>query len=169
MNHSTGKPTKYEQKRIDAMLRLGCVCCSQLGQPQVASDVHHIVEGNRLGHWYTLPVCPGHHRDVWSDDQIEIIPPDLRTAISDGSKVFEKHYGTERELWMKVQTRLKLPAIWPSSKILPRRLGGNHVATGLVSLVESQAGPGEHAPANRLRVALADREGSRAAVAGEEP
>jgi len=125
MNHSTGKPTKYEQNRIDAMLKLGCVVSAQLGFWTVA-EVHHIVDGNRrLGHWYTLPVSPGFHRGVWSPEQIELIPPDLRIAISDGSKLFEKHYGTQRELWMKIQARLKLPAIWPSSKILPRR--GRHV------------------------------------------
>ncbi len=122
MKHSTGKPTKYEQKRFEAMVRLGCVCCAQLGLPVVAVDVHHIVDGNqRLGHWYTLPVCPGHHRGVWSPEQVEVIPPDLRVAISSGSKVFEKQYGTERDMWMKVQARLKLPAVWPTSKILPRR------------------------------------------------
>jgi hypothetical protein len=122
---STGKPTKYEQKRIEAMLRLGCVVSAQLGLWSVA-EVHHIVEGNRrLGHWYTLPLSPGFHRGVWSPEQIEVIPPDLRTAISSGSKLFEKHYGTERELWMKVQARLKLPAVWPITKILPRRSGGN--------------------------------------------
>jgi len=169
MNHSTGKPTRYEQQRFDAMMRLGCVCCAQLDLPNPSTDRHHIVEGNkRLGHWYTLPLCPGHHRGVWSPEQIEIIPPDLRTAISDGSKLFEKHYGTERELWMKVQARLKLPAIWPSSKILPRR--ECHVATGLVSPLEIEA----PASAALHRGSGGDHQagtGSQAvaAVAGEEP
>ena len=121
MKHSTGKPTKYEQQRFDAILKLGCVCCAQLGIWNIAVDIHHIVDGKRLGHWYTLPVCPGHHRGAWSPEQVDAIPPDLRIAISDGSKVFEKQYGTERDLWMKVQARLKLPAVWPTSKILPRR------------------------------------------------
>lgn len=121
MKTSTGTPTKYEQQRIEAILRLGCVCCAQLDIPNVAVDIHHIVVGNkRLGHWYTLPVCPGHHRGVWTAEQIELIPRDLRIAISSGSKAFAKLYGTERELWMKIQVRLKLPAVWPSSKVLPR-------------------------------------------------
>jgi|SRR5689334_5304052 len=136
MNHSTGKPTKYEQQRFDAMMRLGCVCCAQLDIPNPAIDRHHIVKGNkRLGHWYTLPLCPGHHRGVWTPEQIELIPPDLRIAISDGSKLFEKQYGSERELWTKVQRRLKLPTVWPSSKILPR--GVSHV--GLVEDVPREA------------------------------
>jgi hypothetical protein len=101
------------------------------------AECHHIVEGKRLGHWYTLPVCPGHHRGVWTPEQTKIIPPDLRIAISDGSKLLEKHYGTERELWMKIQTRLKLPAIWPVSKIVPRRLNAHNMdpvrGVGLIS------------------------------------
>lgn len=122
MRHSTGKPTKYESQRITAMMRLGCVCCAQLGIWNPAVEVHHIVEGNRrLGHWYSLPICVAHHRGIWSSELVELIPPDLRVAISDGSKMFEKQYGTERDLWMKVQARLKLPSIWPTSKILPRR------------------------------------------------
>lgn len=125
MNHSTGKPTKYEAERIDAMLRLGCCCCAQLALWNVA-ECQHIVEGNRrLGHWYTLPICPGHHRGVWTSDQVEVIPPLALVAISDGSKRFTKIYGTQRDLWMKVQQRLRLPAIWPLTKILPRR-GDNH-------------------------------------------
>jgi len=133
---STGKPTKYEAQRITAMMKLGCVCCAQLDIPNVSVDIHHIIEGNRrLGHWYSLPLCPGHHRGVWSPEQVELIPPDLRTAISDGSKCFAKHYGTERQLWLKVQRRLKLPTVWPSSKILPR--GGSYV--GLVANVPTPA------------------------------
>lgn len=122
MNHSTGKPTKYEQERIDAMLTLGCVCCAQLGFWNVSVDIDHLLDGNtRMGHWYTLPVCPGHHRGAWSEDQLEIIPPDLRIAASDGSKSFAKAYGNKRDLWIKVQTRLKLSTAWPPTKILPRR------------------------------------------------
>lgn len=124
---SLNSPTKYEQERMEAMLRLGCCCCAQLNLWCVA-ECQHIVEGSkRLGHWYTLPICPGHHRGVWSDDQVEVIPPAMRVAISDGSKVFDKLYGTQRQLWFKVQKRLGLMAVWPSSKVLPRRgLGGNH-------------------------------------------
>ena len=134
MNHSTGKPTKYEAERIDAMLRLGCCCCAQLGLWCIA-ECQHIVEGNRLGHWYTLPICPGHHRGVWEKEQIEVIPPDLRVAISDGSKVFDPVYGTQKQLWMKVQARLKLPAIWPVSKILPR---GQHAELDSTALREME-------------------------------
>jgi hypothetical protein len=153
MNHSTGKPTKYEAERIEAMLKLGCLCCAQLGIWHIA-ECQHIVEGNRLGHWYTLPWCPGHHRGVWDEYQLEIIPKDLRVALSDGSKPFEKIYGTQRQQWEKVQRRLGLTAVWPSSKIVPRRvLGGNHDTTTNLLAAAEDAGEGSvGGPQGRLGV-----------------
>lgn len=113
-------PTKYEAERIEAMLRLGCVACARLGIPYIA-ECHHLLEGHRrLGHWFSLPLCPGHHRGVWTPEQKQCIKDDERVAISDGRKLFVKVYGTERFLWTLVQKRLKLPALWPVSKIVPR-------------------------------------------------
>lgn len=114
-------PTKAEQSRIDRMKPLGCVACAYLDIPHVASDLHHILIGGlRAGHWYTIFLCPGHHRGAWSEEQIELIPPEKRVAISDGRKLFYPVYGSERELWERVQLRLKLPLAWPLSKIVPR-------------------------------------------------
>lgn len=51
------------------------------------------------------------------------IPEEARVSIASGSKLFAKQYGSERQLWQKVQLKLALPAEWPvSTKILPRRL-----------------------------------------------
>ena len=110
-------PTKAEKQRIERMMTLGCVCCAQFGG-WLYPECHHVVEGNkRLGHWYTLPICKGHHRGAWTG--LEHGP---RVALSDGSKRFEATFGTERELWKKVQDKLGLPYVWPVSKILPRRV-----------------------------------------------
>lgn len=115
--------TKYEAERLDALLRLGCSFCAVLGIVNTATDVHHIIEGNRrLGHWYTLCVCPGHHRGAWTPEQKQILTPEQLVGVNSGSKAFEPLYGTEREMWVKVQHRLRLPAVWPSSKIVPRSL-----------------------------------------------
>jgi len=46
---------------------------------------------------------------------------DRCVAISDGRPLFYAIYGSERELWEKVQLRLKLSLAWPVSKILSRR------------------------------------------------
>jgi len=51
-----------------------------------------------------------------------VIEPRFRVAISDGRKRFTAVYGSERQLWERVQTRLKLPKVWPTSKIVPRRV-----------------------------------------------
>ena len=124
--------TKYERERIEAMMRLGCVFCAVVGIVSIHQlECHHIVEGNRrLGHWYTLPVCIGHHRGYFTPEQKQILRqyarergmPDesMLVGVSTGSKSFEPWYGTEREMWTKVQRRLKLPAMWTSSKVVPR-------------------------------------------------
>jgi len=122
MKTSLNSPTKYEHARIDAMRHLGCVACAILGVPNLNQlELHHILSGGvRMGHWFTLFLCRGHHQGDWS--QLGWIRPKKRVAISDGRKRFTAVYGTERVLWERVQKKLKLPIIWPVSKILPRRL-----------------------------------------------
>ena len=106
-------------------MRLGCVCCAMLFDlPVVAQECHHILSaGKRMGHYFTLPLCRGHHQGDWSAEQIELIPLEKRVAISDGRKVFNAVYSHERKLWEVVQDRLHLPKVWPVfSKVLPRRV-----------------------------------------------
>jgi hypothetical protein len=117
------RATRYEQERIDAMMKLGCVCCASLGIPYANVECDHITEGGkRLGPYYTIPVCPGHHRGEWTQLQRELIPSNKLVAICDGSKRFNAVYGSRKDLWKRVQTRLHLPALWPVSKILPPRI-----------------------------------------------
>lgn len=123
MKTSTGAPTKAEAERIKRMLALGCiVCMEQFGVVQPA-ECHHIVRGNRrLGHWYTLPLCCGHHRGYWPDlDAIKAYVVDPPVSIASGTKAFAAAYGSEMYLWALVQYQLDLPGDAPSSKIVPRR------------------------------------------------
>jgi Recombination enhancement, RecA-dependent nuclease len=122
--HSTRQPTKYERERMEAMMKLGCAACAYLfALPVVAQECHHILSGGRrMGHWYTIPLCRGHHQGDWSPEQIELIEPRMLVAISDGRKAFVAAYPSERELWELVQVRLRLPRVWPVSKILPRNV-----------------------------------------------
>lgn len=118
---SSGKPTKAEQARIEKMLALGCSACAELCLWMTA-EVHHILDGDRrLGHWYTLPLCPGHHRNVWLADQALVIAKEMMVSIAHGRKEFIRHYSDERAMWERVQRKLKLPTDWPGSKILPRK------------------------------------------------
>ena len=122
MQHSTSAPTQGEASRIERMMTLGCVACASLGFWHVAEECHHLLEGNvRLGHWFTIPLCRGHHRGIWNYLQREILPPEKRVAISDGRKAFCREYPSERELWERVQGRLKLALVWPLSKRVQRK------------------------------------------------
>lgn len=116
------RATDEERRRIQEMLKLGCIACAHLKIPNGCfTQCHHIVEGNkRLGHLYTIPLCIGHHQGIWTWDLLEVIPEDKRVAISDGRKAFTKVYPTEREMWTRVQRRMDLPVVWPNSKVLPR-------------------------------------------------
>lgn len=109
---------KMEAQRIADMMKLGCVACAHLQLPVPAIECHHILDGHRrLGHWFTIPLCRGHHQGDWRSSPV---PPLQRVAISDGRKAFTAIYPSERELWDRVQVRLHLSRAWPVSKVFPR-------------------------------------------------
>lgn len=146
MKTSLRAPTRYEAERIAAMMKLGCVACAALGIPYVLVECHHLLDGNvRMGHWFSIPLCAGHHRGEFTKLQKELIPARKRVAISSGRKAFARVYGTERQLWTRVQERLRLPAVWPSSKILPRR-GYAELASDTVELLAGAAAPAQILP-----------------------
>lgn len=123
MKTSLNSPTKYEQTRIDALRKLGCSACAVLGVPNLEQiELNHMLDGgHRMGHYFTIFLCRGHHQGDWSKGQLEWIEPKNRVAISDSRRLFSAVYGTERSLWERAQTKLKLPMVWPVSKIVPRR------------------------------------------------
>ena len=75
-----------------------------------------------MGHDYTIPICRGHHRGHWRWEQIDAIPSKNLVSIASGRHRWNSVYPDERTLWETVQARLGLPASWPESKVLPRRL-----------------------------------------------
>jgi hypothetical protein len=111
---------RMEQLRVERMMRLGCIACAWLDIPCVAQECHHILSGGRrMGDWWTLPLCRGHHQGDWTIEQRRVIGPRCLVAISDGSKAWAESYPTQKELWELVQERLGL--MWPvGSKIVPR-------------------------------------------------
>lgn len=115
--------TKVEKARIERMLPLGCVACAHLSIPNInQTEVHHLLYGNiRMGHLYSIPLCPQHHRGVGWDKLADVIPPALRVSIADGRKAFTAVYPPERVLWATVQQRLKLAVVWPGTKLVERR------------------------------------------------
>lgn len=123
MKSNAPAANKIEQDRIDKMLQMGCAACAFLGVPNlVNTEVHHMLDGNvRLGHWFSIGLCSGHHRGVWTEGQLTWIEAHQRVAISDGRKAFTKIYPTEWQLWERTQFVLRLDDTKPESKIVPRR------------------------------------------------
>lgn len=80
-----------ERKRMRRLVEIGCIVCRNQSRGYVPPEIHHIVSGGRrLGHIYTVPLCPGHHRASPADSG-EIGRHQNKTQ-------FEKRYGTEAEL-----------------------------------------------------------------------
>jgi len=125
MKNDAPPPTKRERARITRILALTCVYCALSGDFRKRDvENHHIVRGNkRLGHWYTLQVCVGHHRGQWTDQAI-------RVGIASGRHALKEAYGyDELELWQRQQIVLGLDDALPPTKIVPRR-GGNRDVEG---------------------------------------
>lgn len=97
-----------DEKRYDQLQRLGCVPCRTL---HIFSqiDVHHIVEGYRLGNKFTLPLCPWHHRgmppDDWSNsDAAAHYGPSMKHSKG----AFVERFGTERQLLEQTDELIKV-------------------------------------------------------------
>lgn len=84
--------TKRDLARFDALHRIGCICCRKAGSGYSSPDVHHILSGSRrMGHQFTLPLCPWHHRYPSNGT---VVGP----SIADGSKLFTAHWGSQEDL-----------------------------------------------------------------------
>ena len=116
MKNNAPRATKRERARIAVIMAMSCIVCALSGDftPR-ALECHHIVRGNkRLGHWYTLQLCVGHHRGIWTDQVVKV-------GISDGRHAFRDAHGyDEFELWQKQQVVLNLDDSLPVSKIVAR-------------------------------------------------
>lgn len=120
MKNNAPRQTKRERARTATILALTCVYCTLSGDFRKRPlENHHIVRGNkRMGHWYTLQVCVGHHQGQYTDQPIHV-------GIHSGRHALKEAYGyDELELWQRQQVALGLDDELPATKILPRRLGG---------------------------------------------
>lgn len=88
----------------------GCVACKiRLGTHE-PTTVHHITDsGRRLGHMFTIPLCPWHHQGYLKPGKSgkvmeQIFGPSLAKSKAEFTRVF----GTELELLAKVQSWLGL-------------------------------------------------------------
>lgn len=120
---SRPKPTKSESNRIDRMLRLGCIITRLKFGTYSPAECHHIVDGYRLGHWWSLPLNPWYHRGVFDSRNASRVDMErvYGPSIAHGIPPFvDAHGKTEIELWQIIQGVLGLSAELPASKIIPR-------------------------------------------------
>lgn len=93
-------PTAEEARWMSAIVEYGCIACALDGRWHRPAEVHHILRGGRrMGHLYTLPLCPGHHRDGTGD-------PGL-IARHPWKARFERIYGAEMDLLALMQHRVR--------------------------------------------------------------
>jgi hypothetical protein len=93
VNHSTGEPTALEARRMDNFRLVGCVACWMLGHPDTPYDVHHQLSGGvRMGHFWTVPLCPAHHRGVDFSPSLHL------ASIARGQRTFREIFGSDEEL-----------------------------------------------------------------------
>lgn len=89
-------PTKPERAWMAWISAHGCLACRIDGNGHVHPEVHHMLRGGRrIGHLFTLPLCPGHHQDGKGR-------PGL-IARHPWRARFEDRYGTEAELLAGLQ------------------------------------------------------------------
>lgn len=84
--------TKAEKQWMDAITQMGCVVCYMRGFPGMPAVPHHMLDdgGRRIGHFWTIPLCAGHHQyPEKGSGKISRHPNKAR---------FEAAYGTEEEL-----------------------------------------------------------------------
>jgi len=89
-------PTKAEKQWMNAITQLGCICCHLTGKGQTPAEPHHMLSGGRrLGHLFTIPLCPTHHRSGRNDKEV--------VSRDQNQRRFEARYGTEKSLLEKTR------------------------------------------------------------------
>lgn len=116
VTHSTGKPTKAQQARLDAIKAMRCVCCEfeKVQQPW-PTEIDHLVDmGNRRvsgGHDATIPLCAWHHRGLQLDGlSVETMTGRYGPSFALRGRLAAVWYGTKRALLATVNARLKVAA-----------------------------------------------------------
>src|SRR3990167_2206808 len=113
MNHSTKRPTKAQQARLDALSAMPCCCC-EIGQPN-RTEVHHLVDkGTRElsgGHDAKIPLCGWHHRGVLKEPSkywpSSVMRDHYGPSKALHGKLFSEVYGTDRELLAMIDAVLE--------------------------------------------------------------
>lgn len=104
-----------DQKRYDALRRIGCLPCVLDGQACYCGpiEIHHIVDNGyrRLsgGNQATIPLGRFHHQGIpFMDRTVTWMRNMYGPSMALESKAFAKRYGSQRELLAIVNERLRI-------------------------------------------------------------
>jgi hypothetical protein len=87
---------KAERDWMDKICALGCIICRLFHNIFSPAEPHHMLSGGRkLGHLFTIPLCPLHHRSGRNDAEV--------VSRDQNQRRFEKRYGKESDLLEKTR------------------------------------------------------------------
>lgn len=89
------------QRRCMALQELGCIVSFlYLGRKGVPGDIHHLVEGNRLGNEYAICLHPWFHRGICPDGSLSVAHAEdtWGPSLALNKRFFIERFGTERSL-----------------------------------------------------------------------
>lgn len=98
-------PTADEQRVMDRLGALPCLCCLREGRTNPVISLHHVTGRTEPGaHYRTLPLCIWHH-DTPADAEARQRYPDLVPRHAKGSlggrRAWEGRFGTELEMLLE--------------------------------------------------------------------
>lgn len=105
MNHSTGKPTKAQAARFDALRSLGCIACHLDNRLRQCGDteIHHFLRGGkRIGHDATVPLGSWHHAGVANGTANAQMLAVYGPSFHRHTRAFRERYGDDAALLAKV-------------------------------------------------------------------
>lgn len=105
--------TRAEKRRFSIMQDIGCVACIIEGELRnedrrgTPPDIHHLIDGYRRGHKYTVALCPWHHRGVKPSTSVSTINTriELGPSLANQPLTFTFVYGHD-EILLKKQNEL---------------------------------------------------------------
>ncbi len=91
--------TKAERQRWSDMRDIGCIACWQIGYYGVPPDMHHLINGYRIGHSATVALCEWHHRGIPRGGVVaDMCRRGLGPSLAEHSREFHERFGSDEEL-----------------------------------------------------------------------
>lgn len=97
-----------ESAWMGKVAQFGCIACRiRLGVHE-PTTVHHITDGGRrLGHLFTIPLCPWHHQGYCRSGMTsKSMEAQFGPSLAKSKRDFERIFGTELDLLEQVRTCL---------------------------------------------------------------